>query len=1031
MISLLLLLCLKSISTLAPQEQSKCYTICTDLEQQHNPGDIVRCADDLFHEGVKAYNNRDFYKAEKLSSCSQKLQPDQSTLWNLLSSRMQLAIIRRNWHSLQQHCDDALALSSGISTKSDRGNVHYLVGSSFSKAGEQKFLHKALYHLEQASLIFPERSNVLHSLATFHHQYNVTFDRSRFQSAQRAAIRQSLLCRQSKSIIIVRPEHFFMDQSISVVETGGKIFATHQNVIVYGESVTIQRRGSCKFILPTEAFSVLGAISAKSPTLLGHDSEKGNIYATHLHKDVGFALPFGWRNFYVGIADALPRAWSLRGVDRIMVPGTSNELLHQLLKRLLVGTGSVILPYDPKVSYYIDVLHTVDWTDANDNGILGFGVDMPPSSVMQEVHRSMMFAGLLPIETLKVDSTDKKKQWTLVYIDRATKNGRVLTPRLTISELLNMVASPTSSEVNESSWVVRLHGEHKMTLKSTVELFQCADVILGMHGAGLSNLLFAKKGTVLVELTPKDRRFYVNSSTYSHYVDLAKSLHIEHVAVGTWETIQFASDVIERTFRFDQVLSNVLRYVTNVVVVAAVDSVNSVDSAGSVDSTARITKLATEASEKGTHYHREGDLPSAIIMYDLARWIYSSLDHPSCLAMNAAIRNTASIMYDKGFVILAMHELESLGTELGRDGEYALALMHRQHRYNQLLLEEDAENVTVIEAQNVPFFEYGAITYTEFIGKWWSQGVPVVFKNASQYLLGKNGLSRQDLLKSKCREQIVEELHYCENSTTWANLEVLGRTTLFDFLTRKKQENSYPGYVVDFSIGRLCPSLLEDVAFKMPRYVQDVLQSIGRQFRADDKNRLEHGKQDDVLSKFVDHWPSLFMGPSGTRSGLHVDSIGHFWQMVVSGKKKWTIFHPNIHHRLMPDALRRTFLLKTDEQQSKIPRWEVELNPGDLIMVPSRAAHQVLNVEGGIALAGNFVDAQSLKDVMIELQLGNGIAPGYAALLGEFEKRMMLVPHVHGEEKTTRGDDDGGDQNGNKGEDRDLSWKQFKGIESE
>jgi hypothetical protein len=42
---------------------------------------------------------------------------------------------------------------------------------------------------------------------------------------------------------------------------------------------------------------------------------------------------------------------------------------------------------------------------------------------------------------------------------------------------------------------------------------------------------------------------------------------------------------------------------------------------------------------------------------------------------------------------------------------------------------------------------------------------------------------------------------------------------------------------------------------------------------------------------FVDSWPSLFVGPSGSCSGLHIDAFGsNFWMALLQGHKKWTLF---------------------------------------------------------------------------------------------------------------------------------------------
>ena len=57
-------------------------------------------------------------------------------------------------------------------------------------------------------------------------------------------------------------------------------------------------------------------------------------------------------------------------------------------------------------------------------------------------------------------------------------------------------------------------------MRDTVNLWRTAAIICGVHGAGLSNLLFVPPGNTLIEITPQEAAF-------RDYFHLAMSLDIE------------------------------------------------------------------------------------------------------------------------------------------------------------------------------------------------------------------------------------------------------------------------------------------------------------------------------------------------------------------------------------------------------------------------------------------------------------------------------------------------------------------------
>ena len=145
--------------------------------------------------------------------------------------------------------------------------------------------------------------------------------------------------------------------------------------------------------------------------------------------------------------------------------------------------------------------------------------------------------------------------------------------------------------------------------------------------------------------------------------------------------------------------------------------------------------------------------------------------------------------------------------------------------------------------------------------------------------------------------------------------------------------------------------------------------------------RSSSAKEDGELAVFRDHWPSLFIGSAGTKSGLHRDSIGSFWQLVLRGRKRWVIYDEAVQHNLRPNCMHRTFGLDPFKEMGATWRYETILEQGDFLFVPAESPHAVENLEPTLAMAGNFVSKEALAGTLAELRIGQGQAPGYSSLL--------------------------------------------------
>ena len=133
--------------------------------------------------------------------------------------------------------------------------------------------------------------------------------------------------------------------------------------------------------------------------------------------------------------------------------------------------------------------------------------------------------------------------------------------------------------------------------------------------------------------------------------------------------------------------------------------------------------------------------------------------------------------------------------------------------------------------------------------------------------------------------------------------------------------------------------------------------------------------------KGYDKWPSLFFGPAGSSTGLHVDGMGTSFTMAVFRGIKQFVLFPNISHmrflcmdaplqasKYGIDALNPNFSNEygcpNAKQASPV---FATLRPGDILYVPGSTPHAARNLEDSIGIAHNFL---TLEDYYSHLESG-------------------------------------------------------------
>lgn len=115
----------------------------------------------------------------------------------------------------------------------------------------------------------------------------------------------------------------------------------------------------------------------------------------------------------------------------------------------------------------------------------------------------------------------------------------------------------------------------------------------------------------------------------------------------------------------------------------------------------------------------------------------------------------------------------------------------------------------------------------------------------------------------------------------------------------------------------------------------------------------------------------FFMGEEGTKTDLH-NGFTHTLFIQIKGRKKWTMYHPSERFFLDPPAKRFThFYSHANPNKEDDPRYpllkyaqkyEVTLDKGDVLWLPSLYWHYVENLDSNIGVAFKFVNVpQSFK----------------------------------------------------------------------
>lgn len=286
--------------------------------------------------------------------------------------------------------------------------------------------------------------------------------------------------------------------------------------------------------------------------------------------------------------------------------------------------------------------------------------------------------------------------------------------------------------------------------------------------------------------------------------------------------------------------------------------------------------------------------------------------------------------------------------------------------------------------KGVPRRKASELSYLEFLRDYASKGIPVVITGLA---LTATPWTMDHLRRAIGGRKAPVKKAVAE-SVLWARLEDAGEMTISDFIDQM-QEGKSTSYIHDWGLSSQCDELLSELT--MPKYfIGDVLQFL------------------PAGSMYRDSWPSLFLGPKGTESALHIDAFrSNFWMALFEGRKRWVFFHPEDWALLYPvfanGGLDPVFQVdlkaSVAEQKDRFPLfqrarcYECVLEAGEILFVPAGSPHYVENLSHTVAISANYIDLSNFDAACRELEIMGCVDPR-AQEVASGLRQAELLPRV-------------------------------------
>jgi tetratricopeptide (TPR) repeat protein len=192
---------------------------------------------------------------------------------------------------------------------------------------------------------------------------------------------------------------------------------------------------------------------------------------------------------------------------------------------------------DPSIRYFIEDLYIADWFTSSDNTLDDPYVSpthlfLPPIKLVQTQLRHYILFNDIVSSKWKDSTQENGVEGNInnvkrlhLYVGRKLplKSRRVFGERRLIANMKAFIEEPTNRDVYGR---LPINGEFKvvngtdLTLVQQINIFNKASIVIGPHGAGLTNIMFMKKGSLVMEFPVRHAKLL-----YFKYLALVSHLH--------------------------------------------------------------------------------------------------------------------------------------------------------------------------------------------------------------------------------------------------------------------------------------------------------------------------------------------------------------------------------------------------------------------------------------------------------------------------------------------------------------------------
>jgi hypothetical protein len=200
---------------------------------------------------------------------------------------------------------------------------------------------------------------------------------------------------------------------------------------------------------------------------------------------------------------------------------------------------------DPSVRYFINDLYIADWFTSSEDTLDDQYVSpthlfLPPIGLVEKQLRNFILFNdvisskwkdetMQPLDSNNRPENAETKKRLHLYVGRQLplKARRVIGERRLIGHMKTFIEESNIKDVHGREPIngeFKLFNGTELSLLEQINIFNKASIVIGPHGAGLTNIMFMKKGSILMEFPVRHAKLL-----YFKYLALISHIHYYEV----------------------------------------------------------------------------------------------------------------------------------------------------------------------------------------------------------------------------------------------------------------------------------------------------------------------------------------------------------------------------------------------------------------------------------------------------------------------------------------------------------------------